>query len=102
MVDRFFILEVTGDQHRFVEVEGEAVDIGGVKAFATNESHKSNPLEFWHVSDLVGGFRLSKLFALKEEAIMKAQEAVKHHKERIDWRREVLIERYGRSPAVTE
>lgn len=103
MSDRFFILAVTGDQHEFVEVAGEAVDIGfDIPAFAYNSDGNGNPLEYWNIFDLVSGWRLGRAYGTKAEALRVVSGTVAHKGKDEYMRQQALkMERYGKSPAVT-
>lgn len=97
----FWILEVTGDQFRFVKVAAESVDIGeGIEAFAYNESAPGAPLEFWRIADLMTGRKLCKPYALKEEAIGVVARGVEEAGlERYKAARDRNTLVFGRSPA---
>lgn len=102
MAQKFYILAVTGDQHQFVKVDAEMVDIGEeIPAFAYNSQGHGNPLEFWNIFDLASGWRLCKTYATKDEAIKNVSRRVAEAgKGRYLVLQKLKLDLYGKSPAV--
>lgn len=103
----FYIKETSGPLkkvYNFVKVPGEIVDIGKeIRAFASNGSDPDKPLEFWRITDLITGERVSDIFGTKEEAIADARErAAKETIEDIRRWQRMAIDDHNISPAVKD
>lgn len=89
---------------KFVEVEGEAIEIKGVRAFVVNVSFAGiDTIDWWRVYDLETGMRLSDCRPEKSEAIDDAREklvAVSVGVYQKQQSKSVAL--FGKSPAVAE
>ena len=102
MTQEFYILTVSDDEHQFVKVAAELVDVGfDIPAFAYNSGGRGKPLEFWNIFDLVSGWRLCKTYALKSEAIDTVKQRVAEEGlEAYMAQQAAKLVLYGTSPAV--
>lgn len=102
MTQEFYILAVSDDEHQFVKVVAELVDIGfSIPAFAYNSGGRCKPLEFWNVFDLVSGWRLCKAYAQKSEAVGTVKQRVAEVGLDVYMKQQkVKLDEYGKSPAV--
>ena len=99
---KFHILEVREGKGTFREVEGQAVEIEGVKAFVRNSRPQEHG-EDWTVSDVLVGLRFGGPKGTKAEAIVDAHVrllkcGVKFFREM----QEEYVEEYGRSPSASD
>lgn len=101
---KFYILEINHGVHdpRFVEVQGEIVDVGeGFEAFVRNKALPSDITDWWQITDLATGAKLSGVFGTRLEAIQDARKNLAvHGLDEYKQRQETGFELYGRSPAV--
>lgn len=104
MAQKFYILEVEGDVHRFVEVDGEMVDLGfgEIKAFVRNAADPGDVFERWTVYDLATGATMSRCMGTRIEAVNYAKKQLGRNIGEYAERVAVGKDRFGLSPAVEE
>ena len=101
---RLYILQAEGDQSRFVQVDGDVVEVSeGIDAFITRGNYPDNPRGFWRIVDICSGARLTDLCETKEAAVDSAKARVGQLGIDAYLRnRAECLDRFGFSPAIGE